>query len=211
MRQTLILAWVAGSVLLAAGCTWITPVKDRSRFFVLPARPVGESDLSGSPRLPPEFLLGVGPVRMPLYLKQPEIVEGLVGTQVRYSPTDRWAEPLAEAIATVIAAQLTELLGVPGIADYPWAAGVLPDYAVPVRVLHFESDGSGTVRLEARWAIRTLKRRRILYVADFQTTARAPTPDTSGAIAAMSAALAEFSQEIAGAIQRLAPLEPAGD
>ncbi len=202
MKHTLVLACVVGSLVLVAGCTWIEPVKDPSRFFVLRAQPVVDNGPSVPARLQQDFLLGVGPVRLPNYLKQPEIVEGLAGAEVRYSRTDRWAEPLETTTGMVVAQQLAELLGAPGIAPYPWAAGILPDYSIPMRVIRFENDDGGTVRLDVRWAIRETKTKRVLHVAEFQTTTRRPTPDTNGTVAAMSAALAELSHEIAPALRR---------
>jgi uncharacterized lipoprotein YmbA len=204
MKPKLIVAAVCSTVLVA-GCAWIAPVKDTSRFFVLRAQPVVETYRSIPAPLRQEILVGVGPVRLPNYLKQPEIVEALIGSEVRYSQTDRWAEPLDATTGTVIAQDLSALLGVPGITAYPWAAGVLPGYSVPMRVIRFENDGAGTVHLEVRWAIRDAKAGRVVHVADFRTSTRAPTPDTNGTVAAMSAALTEFSQEIAVAVRQVLP------
>ena len=202
MRHLPLVACVVSS-LLAAGCALIQPVKDQSRFFVLRALPV---DAAPSEPMPAArgLILGIGPVRLPDYLKQTELVEGLAGSEVRYSQTDRWAQPLETMTGAVVAQQLTDLLGIPGIVPYPWTGLVLPDYTIPIRVTRFENDGSGTVIFDGGWGLHETKTKRIVRVVQFRVTERVQTPDANGTVAAMSAALSQLSHEIAVAIRQVA-------
>jgi uncharacterized lipoprotein YmbA len=187
------IALAAGLAL--SGCTLLAPAPDPSRFFVLAA--LGAPAATGAP-----LALGVGPVRLPGYLAVPEVQVRASDTEVRRSEIDRWAEPLDEGIARVLAQNLSTALGTKEVVLFPWFPEQRPavQVALSVRRFELEPDGSGLVEglyevtdlASGRRAIREVRYRR-----------PASGPDTAASIAALSQGLADLAAEIAGEVRGL--------
>ena len=192
------------------GCSVLSPVPDRSRFFKLTAMSTTSGDgeaASPSSTAGSALVYGLGPVKLAAYLDRNELVTRVSPTEVTYSTTDRWAEPLATTFAAVLLQDLSVVLDTNHILAYPWAERV--DYQVEVDVSQFDCDSSGNTRLVARWRVRDVRNDTYLLAKE-TTVAHSQAPGDNGArVAALSDALRDLSQDIAGALRHLpAPAAP---
>lgn len=196
--------WLLMAVLMA-GCISISTAP--TQFYVLTALPSSE-------RLPPlpepadkrNLAIGVGPVELPRYLDQPQIVTRLSPTSLHLSEFHRWAEPLQDSVARVLAENLSHLLGADDIAIYPRMRSTPVDYQVRVDLIHFEGTFGEQSVLEARWYILDAERQQELMRKTSSINVAVPvnTKNYEIMVAAMSQTLEKLSREIALALRALA-------
>ena len=190
------------------GCSVLRPLPDRSRFFKLTATAATAADRQAAD-VPsaPALVYGLGPLKLPAYLDRNELATRVSPTEVTYSTTDRWAEPLATTFAAVLLQDLSVLLDTNHILAYPWPERV--DYQIEVDVSQFDCDTSGNTRLVARWRVRDVHSDTYL-VAKETTAAHSQAPGDNGArVAALSDAMRDLSQDIADTLRHLpAPAAP---
>jgi len=192
MRRLASLAVLCAIVVAGAGCA-----SPRSYFYTLSsaAKPVTPGA---------DYSVSVGPVSVPAAVDRPQIVVRLAPNQVGIDEFHRWASPLPDAIARVVAENLAAMLGTPHVTVFsqPTAAGAR--YRVLVDVLRFESAPGEAATLDAVWMVRSTKDG---TTRSGRTTASEPVPDREYATlaAAHSRALDRLSTDLAGAIRALAP------
>jgi uncharacterized lipoprotein YmbA len=147
----------------------------------------------------------LGPVSIPGIVDLQQIVVRSGANQVTVEEFNRWASPLRNNIALVVADNISVLLGTPNVSS---ALTLTADYRVAIDVQSFESAPGTEARLSALWTVRRVK--------DGATvTGRTTTRETSsdqgyGALAAAhSRGLGRLSADIAEAIRTLdrAPLQ----
>jgi uncharacterized lipoprotein YmbA len=119
------------------------------------------------------------------------------------SPSDRWAEPLADNFRRVLAANLANLLGTSQIVQYPWFADAKLDYAISVHVDSFEPDTGDGAQLAARWTIVEAKGGAVLVSRQTDVNQPLSSHDAQGIAAGLSADLGDLSRQIAQAIRQL--------
>jgi len=141
----------------------------------------------------------VGPVSIPGSVDRPELVVQIAPNRVEIDEFNRWAGPLGDAIARVVAADLSTLLATPDVASGPLASFV-PDYRVSIDVQRFESRAGEAVWLDAVWLVKPAAGG---STRSGRTTVTEPLAgDDYAAIAgAHSRALTTMSAEIAAAIR----------
>ena len=180
------------AIVAGAGCA-----SPRSNFYTLnsAAKPV----TTGA-----DYSVSVGPVSVPAAVDRPQIVVRLAPNQVAIDEFHRWASPLQDAIARVVAENLSATLGTPHVTVFsqPTAAGAR--YRVLIDVLRFESAPGEVATLDAVWTVRSAKDG---STRSGRTTASEPVPDREFATlaAAHSRALGRLSADLAGAIRALSP------
>jgi uncharacterized lipoprotein YmbA len=110
-------------VMVLLGCASTPP----TRFFVL--SPVSGFEKMGNREGERCFAIGIGPVKIPEYLNQPEIVTRITQNEVRLDEFVKWAEPLENNISRALAENLPSLLCIRTIAIFPWRTNFprLPD------------------------------------------------------------------------------------
>ena len=192
MRRPASFVLLFALVVAGAGCA-----SPRSNFYTLnsTAKPVGtRADTSVS----------VGPVSVPAAVDRPQIVVRLEPNRVAIDEFHRWASPLQDAIARVVAENLAAMLGTPHVTVFsqPTASGAR--YRVLVDVLRFESAPGEAATLDAVWTVRSTKDG---TTRSGRTTVSEPVPDREYATlaAAHSRALGRLSADLAGAIQAMSP------
>jgi uncharacterized lipoprotein YmbA len=180
------------ALLALGGCALLgEPRPDPTQFFVLNAvAPPGgaASDLA----------IGLGPISLPSYLDRPEMARRVDENQIAYDPIRRWAEPLPQNFARVIAADLVQILGPRRIEAFPWFRTAKFDYIVTIAVSRFETQPDGSVKLTVRWTLHGQEDAELLERVVVYTR---PVPAPEQTAAALSDLAAELSQEIAAAIQ----------
>ncbi len=185
------------------GCSSVlAPQPDPSRFYTL--SPV--VDAGGSQQREPRTVIyGLGPIELPEYLDRNELAERLSSAEVRYSPTDLWAEPLKTNLTRVLLQNLSSLLGADRIVLYPRPGTVAVDYQVAVSILRFERTAAGEAQLRARWVIRDPRSGEYLALEESNFAHPASSPKAADAVDALSADLGDLCREIAAALQKLPP------
>jgi uncharacterized lipoprotein YmbA len=191
MRRRAAVAIPWACVLLAAACASTPP----SRFYTLTA--------ITSPGVPPSDLsVAVGPVSVPAAVDRPQIVVSTSANEVRLDEFNRWASPLQNDIARVVAESLVAMLGTPRVALSPQTLSREADYRVVIEVQRFESMPGEAATLDAVW---TVSRAKGGASQTGRTAVREPVPDKSfdALAAAHSRAVARLSRDIADAVRGL--------
>lgn len=188
------------SALLLTGCAESKP----SRFYVL--TPL---DAAKEPTGAIGPALGVGPVVIPQYLDRPQIVTRSSDNRLDLAEFDQWGGRIGDNITRALAENLSGLLKTDRVSIYPWTDSSALTAQISVDITQFERDQSGTVTLTAFWTIADAQSGKILRNGRSniqKPIAPGATGDAGGfdgITAAMSAALASFSEEIAAAIRSL--------
>jgi hypothetical protein len=190
MRRLAALTIPWALAILAAGCA-----SPASRFYTLSAAPTpgaASSNLS----------VAVGPVSVPAAVDRPQIVVSMGPNQVRLDEFNRWASPLQNNIARVVAENLVALLGTPRVATSPQTLSAEADYRVAIEVQSFESALGEAATLDAVWTVRRAKGGKS---QTGRTTVREPAPEQGyePLAAAHSRAVARLSRDIADAVRAL--------
>ena len=173
----------------ASGCGTTAP----SRFYTLDATAVSDGTA------PVSYPIMVGPVSVPAAVDRPQFVVQAAPNRVDVDEFNRWAAPLNDAIAQVVAGDLVKLLGTPNVASTPMA-NFDPAYRVTIDVQRFDSVRGQAALVEAVW---TVHRTAGGETRSGRTVAReAVQGDGFDALAAAhSRALAKMSGDIAAAIR----------
>jgi uncharacterized lipoprotein YmbA len=132
-------------VVAGAGCA-----SPRSNFYTLDslAKPV----TTGA-----DYSVAVGPVSVPAAVDRPQIVVRLAPNQVAIDEFHRWASPLPDAIARVVAGNLAAMLGTPRVTVFSQSTAAGARYRVLIDVLVFDSAPGEAATLDAVWTVRSTK------------------------------------------------------
>jgi uncharacterized lipoprotein YmbA len=182
-------------VMVLSGCATTPP----TRFFVL-------SSMSHLEKLEHRdhercFSIGIGPVKLPEYLNQPEIVTRITQNELRLDEFAKWAEPLGDNISRALAGNLRSLLCIRTIAIFPWRGGTPVDYRIDVHVIQMDGMLGESAVLDITWSIVDGTDRRKSPLVTKRSTYKESTGGGYGAfVSAQSRNLAYVSREIAEAI-----------
>jgi uncharacterized lipoprotein YmbA len=148
--------------------------------------------------------IGVGPVIVPGYLDRNQIVIRTGTDQVQISAFHRWAEPLEDGIARVLAEEIAGRVPTERVVVFPWRGRIARtiQYQVVVAVVRFDGRQGGDVTLDARWRVLASNGSELA----FQRSTVIQGVEGSGyepMIAAMDRALGILGQEIAAEIRAL--------
>lgn len=190
MRRLAALAIPWALAIVAAGCA-----SPASRFYTLSAAPTPAAASTN-------LSVAVGPVSVPAAVDRPQIVVSMGPNQVRLDEFNRWASPLQNNIARVVAENLVALLGTPRVATSPQTLSAEADYRVAIEVQRFESALGEAATLDAVWTVRRAKGGKS---QTGRTTVREPAPEQGydALAAAHSRAVARLSRDIAEAVRAL--------
>jgi uncharacterized lipoprotein YmbA len=195
--------WVVVAVaLMSAGCATTPP----SSFYTLTAMPELR-DAAG----PPSTALGVGlgPVNFPQFLDRPQIVTRDAGNRLSIDEFHRWGGTLQDDFLRVWTENMSSLLGTTSVFVFPTEVRYPLDFRVTADVLAFEGSADGDALLRMRWIVLDHQRDQVLRVEETQYRRPLAEPKDEGAlIAAMSAALGDFSRDVAATLRRLPRPEP---
>jgi uncharacterized protein len=148
------------------------------------------------------YSVSVGPVAIPAAVDRPQIVVRVGPNQVDIDEFNRWASPLQNDIARVVAENLVLMLGIPDVTVFPQTTAAGATYRVAISVLRFDSVPGGAATLDAVWTVRGAK-------ADQSRTGRTTlsVPTQGGGyaplVSAHSLALEKLSTDVAEAIRTM--------
>jgi len=186
----IILAW------LAIGCGTTKP----ARFYLLTSQLSDvESVQQANPSSP---MILVGPVRLPEYLNRSQIIRFSTANELKPNEYHRWAEPLENNVARVLAENLRQQLQNDRVLLYPGLNVRHFDYRVTIDVIRFDVDTSNHVVLTANWALLVDHGDEVLRIQ--QLTVREPVQnrDYGSIVATQSRALGKLSAAMAREINR---------
>lgn len=95
----------------------------------------------------------VDPVSVPALVDQPQLTIQIASNRVEQEEFDRWAEPLNDNIARIVAGNLAVLLGTSQVVTVP-LANFNPDYRVTIDIQRFESIQGKSALIQAVWVVR---------------------------------------------------------
>jgi uncharacterized lipoprotein YmbA len=181
---------------LPLGCASTPP----TRFFIL--SPVSGFEKMGNREGERCFAIGIGPVKIPEYLNQPEIVTRITQNEVRLDEFVKWAEPLENNISRALAENLPSLLCIRSIAIFPWRGQTPIDYRIDVHVIQMDGILGKSASLDVAWSITDGTDRRKSPLLTKRSTYKASTGggDYGAFVSAQSRNLASLSRDIAETI-----------
>jgi uncharacterized lipoprotein YmbA len=184
---------------IPAGCSFLDPKPDPSRYFALTSLPrTGQAAQVAAETNP--LALGIGPIKFPGYLDRQQLVTRISQNRFAVAENDRWAEPLEENFSRVLSQNLSILLQTDRVVTYPWERNQRPTHQVQVEVLRFEPNAEQMVELWARWSI-TESTKKTVIVRESYLTHSVKDKSTEASVAALSEAVGRLSQEIAASIR----------
>ena len=192
MMRCLAALIIYSALVLATGCASTPP----SRFYTLSAA-------TGPAASASNVSVAVGPVSVPADVDRPQFVVSTGPNLVELDEFNRWASPLQNGIARVVAENLVMMLGTPRVTLYPQTLSADVDYRAAIEVQSFASAPGEAAMLDAVWTVRRMKDGK---TQTGRTTVREPVREKGfdALAAAHSRAVARLSQDIAGAIRALA-------
>jgi uncharacterized lipoprotein YmbA len=190
MGRLVRLAIMGALAALAAACT-----SSPSRFYTLSATATPSATSSN-------LSIAVGPVSVPAAVDRPQIVVSTSANQVTVDDFNRWAAPLQDNLARVVAENLVALLGAPRVTLFPQTLGADVDYRVQIEIRNFESAPGKSASLDAVWTVRRAKDGK---TEAGRTSAREKVDgnDYEALAAAHSRGVARLSQDIADTVRTL--------
>jgi uncharacterized protein len=180
-------------------CTILPAVQDRSRFYVLTPATGVPAPAAGPAN---NLSIGVGPVSFPGYLKRPEMVTRTDSDRIELSEESRWAGPLDSNFQSVLAQDLSRMLGTQRIVLFPWFGNPKIDYQIEVQVYRFDTGPGNNSQLVARWTVRDGDSGAELFATE-STASNPVSGGDAGRAAALSSDVAALSREISSQIIKL--------
>jgi uncharacterized lipoprotein YmbA len=148
--------------------------------------------------------VGVGPISIPTYLDRRQIVIRTGTDQLELSAFHRWAEPLEDGMARILAEEIAARVPTERVVTFPWrgVAARAIQYQVVVTVVRFDGLQGGDVTLDTRWRIldpdgKEQAFRRSTVIETVKGQGHEPI------VAAMTRAVVSLSREIALEIRAL--------
>jgi uncharacterized lipoprotein YmbA len=188
-------------VVLQSACSLGGPSQP-SRFYALSVH-AGQPLTTGSAL--PGSGIGVGPVSLPELYERPQLVTRPADNLVELAEFERWGGNLAEDVKRVLVQDLIGRLGSDNILVWPWQRQETPALQVAVQFFRFDGEPGEQARLSGLWQLFDAVEGCRLEVHRFDISRVPGEPGYTGYVGALSLALAQLSQDIAG---RLAVVRP---
>ncbi len=190
MRRPAPFVLLVALAVAGAGCA-----SPRSSFYTLNA--TAKPAATGA-----DYSVSVGPVSVPAAVDRPQIVVWVAPHEIAVDQFHRWASPLPDAIAQVVAEDLGAMLGTARVTVFPRQTAAGARYRVLIDVIRFESAPGEAATLDAAWTVRGAGDGAVRHG---RTTSAEPSPgpEFAALAAAHSRALERLSGDVADAIRAL--------
>jgi uncharacterized lipoprotein YmbA len=163
------------------------------KVYTLAAAP-GAAAVSGRP-----VTASVAAVEVPKYLDRPQIVTRSGAVELGVAEFDRWGEPLANMVQRVLADDLTRRLPTGSVITTSRTLSGDEDLTVELALSRFDPEVDGSIVLEAQWRLRHKAGKAKTETA--RITRRPADESTMAEVQAMSDALGELADRIAGGLR----------
>lgn len=140
-------------------------------------------------------------VSLARYLERPQIVRSSENYRLDVLSNDWWGEPLGPMIGRVLAEDLTQRL--PGTTIFGESGAISPhaDATVEVNILRMDLDASGALVFTAQAAVEPSGSRHPPVTRTVNTTIPAATSPTSVEVRAISIAIGQLADAVAGMLR----------
>jgi len=183
------ITFVAAIILLLGACGSSPPV----RYYSLE-----QIDVVAKPDATDSKIVGLGPFRIPAYLRRPQMVTHGPGADVNIDDFSRWAEPLDQAVHGIVANNVDSLLTDIIVVAFPYISTVDVDYVVVGRIDRFDVGADGNAVMIVQWGLVDSSRETQIAPQRHRYTTRVSNPGDPGSVAmAMSDILTQLSHDIA--------------
>jgi uncharacterized lipoprotein YmbA len=139
-------------------------------------------------------------VVLPEHLNRPQIVTRQNGHQVKVDEFNRWAEPLEMHVSTILAENLSMLLGTEEIVITNRSKQVDVDYYLSVQCIRFDGWPGKAARLDCRWSLGTGDDFATAHPERFSAIQPLEGSGYTDLVATLSRMLGDLSREIANKI-----------
>ncbi len=187
-----------GTLLLAA-CSLGGPSRP-AHFYALSVNTAGPAEAAA-----PSPMIGVGPVSLPEIYDRPQIVTRPDANRVELAEYDRWSGSLGEDLQRVLVQNLAGRLNNDNIVGWPWQRQATPVLQVAVQFFRFDGDVGKQAYLAGVWQLFNVAAGCRLEVHRFAVTRAPDGPGYAAYVGALSLALAQLSDEIAGRLAGAGP------
>ncbi|MCK5725401.1 MAG: membrane integrity-associated transporter subunit PqiC [Thiotrichaceae bacterium] len=133
--------------LLLVACSSLGGKKTSTRFYSI--SPIVKT-IGNNPRLS----LGIGPIRIPVLLRRPQIISRISNNELKVSEQHHWAGSLREDISQALIDNIASLSGTSNVEKFPWKRSFKPNYQVRVQIEKLDGQVGGNITLKARWWLR---------------------------------------------------------
>jgi uncharacterized protein len=159
------------------------------------------------PQTDPDMIVGIGPVVIPDYIDQAQIITRTTANQLSIAEFDLWGGSLKEDVTRVLIENLGTLLRPAGVTVVFWKSYVPCSLKVPVTILRLDATRGGSVLLRARWAVVGQDSHKFEVLREAVLTKPVKGNESSDVVAAMSEALEALSRDIASDVKRVSEAE----
>ena len=179
-------------VVAVLGCKGSTPPVT---FYTLTPIPAIQDAGSGQTILK-DVLIGIGPLKFPKILDRPQIVTRPAPGQIDMAEFKRWGGFLKDDFLSVMAENMTILLGTDQLVVYPWPGGLNPLYRLEFEVHQFDGKLGDSVVLSVSWILKTPEKTDNTHLKRATIVQPVSGPDYGALVAAKSMALEKLSRMI---------------
>lgn len=190
-----VFASVLGSFVALTGCVNLQPAPDPTRHFRLSSLATGTAPAPAKETL----ALVILPVTVPDYLKRSNIVLRKNQEQLIFSEFDRWAEPVENGIARVLAENLTSLFNSRFVRTLDQPGKRDGELQLQVNVVEFTATELGQAAFVVETKLFAADGRSVLWASRTKLDQPAGTQsvDTAESVTALSRALRDYAGELA--------------
>lgn len=143
-----------------------------------------------------DVLIGIGPLKFPKILDRPQIVTRPAPGRLNLAEFRRWGGFLKDDFLSVMAENLTTLLGTDQVVVYPWPGGLDPSVRIEFDVHQFDGKLGDSVVLNVSWILKTQDQTDNTHLKRSTIVQPVLGPDYDALVAAKSKALEKFSRII---------------
>ena len=179
-------------VVAVFGCKGSTPP---ITFYTLTPIPAIQ-DAGNDQTILKDVLIGIGPVKFPKILDRPQIVTRPAPGRLNLAEFQRWGGFLRDDFLSVMAENITTLLGTDQVVIYPWPGGLNPKYRIEFDVHQFDGKIGDSVVLSVSWILKTPDQTNNTHLKRSTIVQPVSGDDYDALVAAKSMALEKLSRMI---------------
>jgi uncharacterized lipoprotein YmbA len=153
-------------------------------------------DAGNDQTIPKDVLIGIGPLKFPKILDRPQIVTRPAPGRLDLAEFKRWGGFLKDDFLSVMAENMTTLLGTDQVVIYPWPGGLNPLVRIEFDVHQFDGKLGDSVVLRVSWILKTPDQTDNTHLKRATIVQPVSGPDYDALVAAKSKALEKLSRMI---------------
>ena len=179
-------------VVAVFGCKGSTPPVT---FYTLTPIPAIQ-DAGDNQTILKNAMIGIGPLKFPKILDRPQIVTRPAPGRLNLAEFQRWGGFLRDDFLSVMAENITTLLGTDQVVTYPYPGGLNPKYRIEFDVHQFDGKLGDSVVLSVSWILKTPDQTDNTHLKRSTVVQPVSGPDYDALVAAKSMALEKLSRII---------------